>query len=317
MRRPAALGLVIRIIFISIYKIIKYLKLGVKTRKRKKRGERGKKGEKPFSLFSPQKGSSFMKVREKRIFSGKTFEPEFYCITKDGRRYSRGKKKQLSREVQKKLNDKNARKHLRRLLDTNFDESGYYCTFTYKDNEMPSSYENCKKDINNFLKRLRTARKRACLTEELKYVYVIELKVSARTGIARFHFHIVINGGLARSEIKKIWGKGDIKKVEELQPDEHGFNRLANYLCKDWNNRSLPDNRKRYTPSRNLKQPRTAPPKDGVFSPRYLERICKQRIDDADFWERRYKGYRFVDAEAIYNDDYGTWSLSVFMRKKE
>ncbi len=259
-----------------------------------------------------------MNIREKRTFSGKTFEPEFYPVKIDGRRYTRGTKKKRSRAVQKKLNDKNARKFLRQLLDTNFDESGYYCTFTYRDDEMPLTYNACKTDVNNFLKRLRRARKKSGLKEDLKYIYAIEMKVSKRTGVARFHLHIVINGGLKRNQVKDIWGKGDIKKIDELQPDyEWGFQRLANYLCKEWDNELLPQNRKRYTPSRNLKKPKTPPPKDGVFSARYLEKLCKQRIDDADFWERRYKGYRFIHADADYNEDYGTWHLSVFMRKKE
>lgn len=280
---------------------------------------KGEKREKSLFLFCPlketKKGKFKMKVREKKTYSGKTLEPEFFMITENGRIYTRGAKKKISRAVQKQLNDKNARIKLRRLLDTNFDESGYYCTFTYKDSEMPLSYADCKKDINNFLKRLRRAM--AKLGIELKYIYVIEIKVSKKTGVARYHLHIVINGGLSRSEIKKIWGKGDIKKVEELQPDEHGFQRLANYFCKEWNNSLLPDKRKRYTPSRNLKQPKTTPPKDGVFSSRHIEKLCKKRIDDADYWERRYKGYRFIDAHADYNQDYGTWHLSLFMRKKE
>lgn len=279
--------------------------------------ERGKKGEYFLSFVpSKNKGEENMNIREKKTYSGKTFEPEFYPVTIDGRRYSRGKKKKISRAVQKQLNDKNAKKQLRRLIDTNFDENDYYCTFTYRDEEMPSSYEDCKKDINNYLRRMRRAFQRQGLGD-LKYIYAIERKVSEKTGVARFHLHIVISGGLSRKEMKKIWGKGDIKKVEELQPSEHGFERLADYLCKEWNNQLLPNNRKRYTPSRNLKQPRTPPPKDGVFSAKYLEKLCKQRIDDSDYWERRYKGYRFIFAEAEYNEDYGTWHLSVFMRKKE
>ena len=258
-----------------------------------------------------------MNIREKRIHSGKTFEVEFYPIKIDGRRYTRGTKKKVSREVQKKLNDENARKYLRRLLDTNFDETGYYCTFTYRDDEMPMTYEDCKRDVNNFLKRLRRALKSAGVTNELKYIYAIEMKVSKKTGIERFHLHIVINGGLKRKQIKDIWGKGDIKRVEELQPDNCGFERLANYLCKEWNNELLPESRKRYTPSRNLKKPNIPKPKDGVFSHRHLEKLCKFCIDDAGYWERRYKGYRFIRAIPDYNKETSTWSLDVMMRKKE
>lgn len=148
-----------------------------------------------------------MKVREKRITSGKLFEVEFYAVTADGRLYTRGKKKRVSRAAQKKLNDKNARKKLLRLIETNFTaENDYYSTFTYTDAEMPETYEACKRDVNNFFKRVRRARKKADLSA-LKYIYVIERKVSRKTGVPRFHVHMIINGGLKRKEIKKLWGE--------------------------------------------------------------------------------------------------------------
>lgn len=258
-----------------------------------------------------------MKVREKRIRSGKMFEAEFYLISSNGRRYSRGSKKRVSRAVQKRLNDKNARKKLLRLIEANFRaEEDYYCTFTYTDAEMPETYAACKRDVNNFFKRIRRAREKAGLPE-LKYIYVIEYTVSRRTGKPRFNIHMVINGGLTRKEYKNIWGKGDVKKVEELQEGSNGFEALSKYFVKEWHNERLPETRKRYTPSRNLKQPEIPKPKDGVFKPRFLEKLCKERIDDADYWENRYKGFRFISADAVYNEDYGTWSLAVTMRKRE
>lgn len=250
-----------------------------------------------------------MKIREKRIFSGKILEAEFFPVTSDGRRYSRGKKKKVSRASQQALNDKNARKKLRRLIENNFvAENDYYCTFTYTDKESPDTYEECKRDINNFFRRLRRARDNAGLPE-LKYIYAVEYTT-------RFNIHMVISGGLSRKEVKKLWGKGEIKTVEELQEGERGFERLANYLCKEWSNKKLPGNRKRYTPSRNLKQPEERK-KDGVFSARYLEKLCKQCVGDRDYWERRYRGYTFVDATPEYNEDYGAWYLSVFLKKRE
>lgn len=259
-----------------------------------------------------------MKVREKRIVSGKLFEAEFFPIAANGKRYSRGKKKRVSRAVQQRLNDKNARKKLRRLIESNFAaEKDYYCTFTYTDDQMPESYDACKRDVNNYFKRLRRARAKADLPE-LKYIYVIEFTQSKRTGKKRFHIHMVISGGLQRQSMKNIWGKGDVKKVEELQEGSNGFEALANYMCKEWTNGDLPPSRKRYTPSRNLQPPKYPKPRDGVFGQRHLEKLCKERIDDAAFWERRYKNkYRFIEAEAVYNEDYGTWSLAVTLRKKE
>lgn len=257
-----------------------------------------------------------MNVREKRIYSGKVLEAEFYPITFDGRRYSRGRKKKVSKASQKKLNDKNARKKLRRLIETNFEEEkDYYCTFTYTNAEMPLTYEQCKRDLANFFRRMRRARDRAGLPE-LKYIYAIEFTVSKRTGVARFHVHMVISGGLPRKEVKQLWGKGEIKTVEELQAGERGFESLANYLCKEWNSEQLPSTRKRYTPSRNLKQP-VEKSRDGVFKERFLEKLCKQYVDDKEYWEHRYKGYSFVSADPVYNEDIGAWYLSVFLRKRE
>lgn len=250
-----------------------------------------------------------MRIREKRIFSGKVLEAEFYPVTIDGRKYTRGTKKRISRASQQKLNEKNARKKLRRLIETNFEEEkDYYCTFTYSPAEQPESYEQCKRDVTNFLRRVRRARKKEGLPE-LKYIYAIE---RTRT----FHVHLVISGGLSRKTIKNLWGKGEIKKVEELQSGEHGFQALANYLCKEWDSAKLPGSRKRYTPSRNLKQP-VEKRRDNVFTPHFLERLCKQCVGDRDYWERRYKGYSFVDASPEFNEDYGTWYLSVFLKKKE
>ena len=179
-----------------------------------------------------------MKIREKRIYSGKIsgkiLEAEFYPVTSDGRRYSRGVKKKQSKASQKKLNDKNAKKKLRRLMETNFTEGqDYYCTFTYHDQEQPESYEACKKDLTNFFRRLRRAREKAGLTE-LKYIYAIECKKIKATGFVRYHIHMVLNGGLPRRQIKELWGKGIKRSVEELQADERGFERLANYICKEW-----------------------------------------------------------------------------------
>ena len=257
-----------------------------------------------------------MNIREKRVFSGKILEAEFYPITVDGRRYSRGKKRKISRAAQQKLNDKNARKKLRRLIEENFEEEkDYYCTFTYTDHEMPCSYEQCKRDLANFFRRMRRLREKTKLPE-LKYIYAIECTVSKRTGVARYNIHMVISGGLPRKDIKKLWGRGEIKKVEELQAGERGFERLANYLCKEWDNELLPVGRKRYTPSRNLRQP-TEKTKDGIFKPRFLEKLCKRYVDDRGYWENRYKGFSFVAADPVYYEDIGAWYLSVFMKKKE
>lgn len=256
-----------------------------------------------------------MKVREKLTYSGDTLEPDFYLIDTAGRIYHRGKKKKTSRAAQKKLNHENAVKKLRRILEENFTEDDYKIDLTFCDDEMPLTYSDCQKMWTNFVRRLKRRRDKLGLPE-LKYAYSIECKVSKRTGVARFHFHGAISGGVSPKELRKIWGHGDINKIDNLQFTNKALEPLAKYMLKERSNELLPQGRKCYTTSQNLRPPKEKV-KDGVFSAAYLERLCKERIDDTDFWERRYKGYRFIEAKASHNGDYGTWHLSVFMRKKE
>ena len=61
-----------------------------------------------------------MPIREKKFYCGKYLDIEIYPITKQEQKQKRKKKEKESRKVQKNLNDKNAKKHLRRILNTNF-----------------------------------------------------------------------------------------------------------------------------------------------------------------------------------------------------
>ena len=55
--------------------------------------------------------------------------------------------------------------------------------------------------------------------------------------------------------------------------------------------------------------------KDGKITRRGVERMAKERVDDREYWEKRYKGYRFVKCYARYNNFNGYWYVSVVMYK--
>ena len=57
--------------------------------------------------------------------------------------------------------------------------------------------------------------------------------------------------------------------------------------------------------------------KDGGVTKRQLEKWCADRVDDAEFWERRYKGYKFVRAFPRWNEYNANWYLSVDMYKTD
>ena len=249
-------------------------------------------------------------IREKNIISGGMYEAEFYPVFQNGRRIpERAKKKNVSTEEQANLNDKNARKKLVRLVNANFGKNDIVVHGTYRDDEMPMSEKECRKDIQNYIRRVKRYRKKQGLAE-MKYIYVIESKVNKKTGLIRFHFHMIMNK-MDRDAAEELWPHGDWVNADRLQPNERGCEALAKYLVKK------PEGSKRWAGSKNLKKPRILKPKDDKISHRYLKKLCTERADDRDFWEKRYPGYRFIEAEAKFNDFNGCWYLSIVMYRKE
>ena len=80
-----------------------------------------------------------MAIREKRFLCGKYLEVEIYPISKYEQKKSRSKKKKESRKEQKNLNDKNARKNLRRRIHTNFDNKDLIVSLSYDAANLPKS----------------------------------------------------------------------------------------------------------------------------------------------------------------------------------
>ncbi len=249
-------------------------------------------------------------IRESRIESGNMFEIEFYPVFSDGRRVpDRAPKTKMSCEAQKKLNLKNARKKFVRLINTNFGKEDIVVHGTYRDSEMPADEAGVRRDIQNYIRRVKRWRRKKGLAE-LKYVYVIEAKVSERTGVLRWHFHMVLSG-MDRDIAEQLWGHGDYTNADRLQPGEKGCEALAKYMTK------CPMGSKRWAGSKNLDKPNVLPPEDGKMSESWLARLAQQRVDDRAYWENRYEGYRFVEASAYYNEINGHWYLSVVMYRSE
>ena len=69
---------------------------------------------------------------------------------------------------------------------------------------------------------------------------------------------------------------------------------------------------RRWNCSTNLKQPEEKV-KDGTHTRKGLARIARERVDDREYWERKYKGYRFISATPVYNEFNGWWYIYVKM----
>lgn len=194
---------------------------------------------KVFNLFILVKGISFrtnlyiikkkgvkkIAYIEKRIYSGNFLEIEKFKGRKTKNGFKRNKKTKISREEQKNLNDKNAKKNLNRLICANFNKSDLFVTLTFSDKKDITEVQ-AKKEMKNYLRRIKNFRKKNNL-EELKYIYVQE--TDKKNGI---HFHIIMNN-MKLDDIKNIWGNKSRVHISTLLFDnETGIIGLAKYLLK-------------------------------------------------------------------------------------
>jgi len=243
--------------------------------------------------------------REKKIYSGDMLEIEIYPISEMERRQPRKKKEKESAPKQKNLNDKNAKKHLIRLINNNFTDDDVSITLTYRNKDIPESEEEAKKDVSNYLRRLKHHRIKNKLPP-LKYIAVIEYKEpeAGKRGV-RIHHHIIING-MDRDIVEQLWTKGRAN-ADRLKADDYGYEGLARYITKD------PKGSKRWTQSKNLKQP-TVKVNDFKYTKRKAEKLANAP-DDSIQIEKLYQGYILNECKTSFNEINACTYISIKMRK--
>lgn len=231
-----------------------------------------------------------MGYRTRTTRAGARLDAEIYPIF--GREMEKKAKRargNLTPERQQKVNERRSRQYFVQLVEANFGEGDIHLTLTYR--EAPK-YDRAKKDIRNFLLKVKRLRERRGL-EELKYAGTIEENEEGRK--VRIHAHILMNGGIDREELEAIWEKG-LTNVFGLQPDERGLEGIARYVTKQQKNQ------KKWFRSRNLKKPerRTS---DTKVSTRRVKRISLSFGAEAkEILEKVYPGYRFVQCTVHYSD---------------
>lgn len=247
------------------------------------------------------------KYRVKTIKSGEMLECEIYPIwkTNKGKRKNRCKP---SRKAQKNLNDKNTKKNIIRLVNTNFSKKDIWATFTYDNKHLPADAEQAKRDMQNYIRRLKRYIKNNHLPE-LKYVYVTEFEEDKKKGKIRVHHHIILNFR-DRDKAEEMWDKGGITNARKLQPTSHMLEGLVRYITKD------PKGKKRYTTSQNLQKPKITIA-DNKVTKRKAEKIAREPNTASDIFQKLYKGYIFKDIDIRYSNYVSGAYLYVRMRKEE
>lgn len=287
--------------------------------------------------------------REKRTVSGRLLEADFFPVFRSGRAMpTRAPKEKQSSAAQAKYNRQQAIKKLIRLVNANFDDGDYLMHPTYAQAQAPKDWDEAQRNIRNYVRRVRDARKRKLreveqniedaealcrvapnkyieqtlsrlvrtaekLSAPLKYAIAIEevtYKTGEKKGQTNYHYHLFITGGLPRSTMENLWNKGERVNCDRFRPDTFGPEAAARYISKQC------AGKKRIIYSRNLEEPKVKI-KDGGVTKRQVEKWCADRVDDAEFWEKRYKGYKFVRAFPRWNEYNANWYLSVVMYKTD
>lgn len=290
-------------------------------------------------------------TREKRLTSGPLLEIDIYPVLSDGRRLAtRAPKTKPSTEQQAKYNARQAAKKLVRLVNTNFGNTDYFMHPTYRPEKAPQSEQQARRDMVNYLRRVKTKRDAEVkktekqlkevqdaiktlpnngylsasasmlrerlkkLRQPLRYIYVIEqqvYKTGQYAGLVNWHFHLFITGGLDARTMEKMWRPGIRVNCNTYQPETFGPEAAARYMAKD------PKGAKRFSYSRNLKKPKPPKIKDGGMTYRRVEQIARDHNDDPEWWERRHKGYRLLRCYARQNPYNGHWYISAVMYRTD
>lgn len=179
----------------------------------------------------------------------------------------REKRKKITPEQVVLQNAINRRNRVRRLIKQNFRQGDYWVTLKYPKG-VRKSVEDVKKDVRNFISRMRSAYKKQ--GESLLYIYRIE--IGKRGGI---HVHMILNrvrGKLATDVlVERNWKQGRPHFV--LLYEDGGYDQLASYLTKAPEDTEDGHKTRGYVPSRNLVKPE---PKKKTYFRRTVEKLVKE-----------------------------------------
>lgn len=161
-----------------------------------------------------------------------------------------------TKDCQARLNQRDAERKAKRIVQANFTENDLETDLTFASTE---SVEGAVKEAQKFLRKLRNIYRAA--GAELRYFLIWEQ--GAKSG--KVHFHLILNAGpLSRDAIERLWDHG-YANSRRLRMDETGLAALIEYLTKKSRKGQRKPGQKRWTCSKNLKKP--APEvKDGTVT---------------------------------------------------
>lgn len=255
-----------------------------------------------------------MGYRTRTTKAGARLEAEIYPVfgrEKNG--ILRAARKSMTPERVRRQNWKRAEHRLELLVEENFRaDRDIHISLTYEGAEP--DIRRCRKDIRNFLERVKRAREKKGLPE-LKYIYAIGLDANTR-----IHAHMIMSGGLGRKELEKIWGKGFANSYD-LQDYGNGLTGMAKYLYRQTEGRRKKTGGelfiRSWAGSQNLRKPKTRTSDSKVSKKRV--RILAQDFETEakEIMEKIYPGYVLKSCDVFYSDFVDGVYIRAVMRSTE
>lgn len=245
----------------------------------------------------------------KEIRSGPQLELEIYPefarwkdVPQEGR-----KRKRDNSIAQRDLNDRNARKTLERLVNTNFREGDLWITLTYDEEHLPGDMDEATRNVRRYMQRVNYQRKKRGLLPA-KYVYVTE---HSEENEVRWHHHIIMDGAMDRDTVEACWKIRSRNQVRKIVPDDDGLTGMAKYITKDRMKRKKHE--RRWNCSKNLRQPeirkthaKRRRETDRKQAPRrirsYVNRILKDQGEIETICREWFPDYSFAEAQILWNN---------------
>lgn len=217
-----------------------------------------------------------MKIKRETIIAGRIISRRIYGAAERLSGEKRGKKAKATSKSVAAVNRRNSERELMLKLHHNFGPGDLHVVLTYAGSEP--SMEQAKKEINNFLKRLRRYFKKR--EETLKWIMVTEYENK------RIHHHMILSR-MDTYDLDQIWTAG---KARPTHLDGSGdYRKLASYLIKETDKTfRKPDtfSKQRFSCSRTVKTP----------DKKVEEVDAAQLIKDP----KPVKGY-YIDKNSIYH----------------
>ncbi|MEG0366244.1 MAG: hypothetical protein RR585_05385, partial [Coprobacillus sp.] len=233
------------------------------------------------------------------ITSGNQFEVEIYPeFTRKQSVHAAVKRKTY--DAQKNLNDKNSRKKLQRLLNTNFGNGDIWATFNCDDKHLPKDINDARRIMCNYIARINYQRKKLGKPPS-KYVYIIEYNERKKI---RWHFHLVMDGEIDMNIVERTWKCGRRNHLRIIAKDDKGLIGLADYLSKE------PQGSKRWASSLNLKKP-TIRKNHQTFRMKQIREMIENRNRIRELIEKKFHGMTYIDESARYNEINGRTYIHV------